>query len=79
MQLQGSPMKHVKRNVATAISESKELVDMLDMILTESSDRAYVVCDETECRNNRKGKCVIHMIKGSRKLLADGRCIDYVT
>jgi hypothetical protein len=72
-------MKHVIKNVATTISESEELVDLLDMILTESSDRAYVICDAHDCRNNRKGKCIIHMIKGSRKLLADGRCIDYVT
>ena len=72
-------MKHVIRTFASKISESEELVDMLDMILTESSDRAYLVCDAHDCRNNRKGKCTIHMIKRSRKLLADGRCNDYVT
>ena len=72
-------MKHVIRNVAATISESEEIVDMLDMILTESSDRAYVVCDAAECRNNQKGKCTIHLVKGNRELLADGRCVDYVT
>jgi hypothetical protein len=71
-------MKHVIRNVASTISDSEEIVDMLDMILTESSDRAYLVCDALDCRNNQKGKCTIHMIKGSRELHANGRCDDYV-
>ena len=72
-------MKQIIRNVAKSISENEEIVDMLDSVLTESSDRAYVICDTLDCRNNRQGKCTIHMIKGSRELLANGRCTDYVT
>jgi hypothetical protein len=72
-------MKPILRNVNKTISESEEIVDMLDMILTNSSDRAYVICDANECRNNRKGKCTIHMIKGNRELLGNGRCIDHIT
>jgi hypothetical protein len=72
-------MKHVIRDVATTIGESDEIVDMLDMILTEPSDRAYLICDAFECRNNQKGKCTIHLVKGSRELLSNGLCNDYVS
>jgi hypothetical protein len=71
-------MKQRIRNIAKSISENEEVVDMLDLVLTDSSDRAYVICETIDCRNNRKGKCTIHMIKGRRKLLANGRCSDYV-
>ena len=52
---------------------------MLDLVLTESSDRAYVVCDLVKCLNNAKGNCTIHMVKGRRELLATGHCTDYVS
>lgn len=72
-------MKETREDVAATIGQSAELIDMLDMVLTEADDRAYVVCAANECLNNAKGQCTIHMVKGRRKILGNGRCAEYVS
>ncbi len=64
--------------IAAAIGRNEEVVDMLDLLLTEPGDRAYVICSAYECLNNGKGRCSIHMVKGRRRILGNGRCAEYV-
>jgi len=66
-----------KETVAATVTLNKEVIDVLDGILTESDDRAYVVCSAYECANNLKGRCSIHVVKGRRKILSNGRCAEY--
>lgn len=70
--------KRMEETAAT-IGQNGDIAEMLDMILTEPDDRAYVVCSAYECRNNVKGRCTIHTVKGRRKILSNGRCAEYVT
>jgi len=65
-------------HIAAAISRNRDIVDMLDNVLTAPGDRAYVICSALECRNNVKGRCTIHTVTGNRELLSNGRCRDYV-
>lgn len=65
-------------DVAATISGNKEIVDLLEGLLTETDDRAYIVCSAYECSHNLKGRCTIHTIKGRRKILSNGRCREYV-
>jgi hypothetical protein len=65
-------------DVVAAIGRSEEVVEMLDLLLTEPGDRAYVVCSAFECLNNGKGRCSIHTVKGRRRILGNGRCTEYV-
>lgn len=72
-------MKETREDVAATIGQSEEIVDMLDMVLTEAADRAYVVCSAEECLKNVKGQCTIHMVKARRKIPGSGRCAEYVS
>jgi hypothetical protein len=65
-------------DIAIAIGQNEAVVDMLDVFLNEPDDRAYVVCSAYECLKNVKGHCSIHMVKGRRRILSNGRCADYV-
>ena len=69
--------KKMKKVIAT-IGRNKEIVDLLDGALTEPGDRAYIICSVEECRNNVKGRCSIHTVKGQRVKLSNGHCRDYV-
>lgn len=62
---------------AVPVTFQKEVIDVLDSILTESDDRAYLVCSAYECSHNLKGRCSIHVVKGRRKILNNGRCAEY--
>ena len=62
---------------AVPVMFQKEVIDVLDSILTESDDRAYLVCSAYECAHNLKGRCSIHVVKGRRKILSNGRCAEY--
>lgn len=70
-------MERKKEDVAATIGRNEDVVDMLDMLLTDPGDRAYVVCTAYECQNNAKGQCTIHAVKGKRKILSNGRCVEY--
>lgn len=67
----------MKEAIAT-IGRNTEIVDLLDGVLTEPGDRAYIICSAEECRNNVKGNCSIHTVKSQRVMLSNGRCRDYV-
>jgi hypothetical protein len=67
----------MKEAVAT-IGRNTEIVDLLDGVLTEPGDRAYIICSVEECRNNFKGSCSIHTVKSQRVILSNGHCRDYV-
>ena len=72
-------MNSKMHDISHTISRNEEIVDALDKMLTESSDRAYVVCSASDCRNNLKGRCTIHLVKDTRIMMGNGRCADYVT
>lgn len=65
--------------VVASIAGNKEIVDLLDVILSGPDDRAYIVCSAEECRNNVQGRCSIHTVKSRREILGNGRCREYVT
>lgn len=71
-------MKRKMEDIVAAIGQNEEIVDMLDLLLTDPNDRAYVVCSAHECLNNVKGRCTIHMVKGKRTILSNGRCTEHV-
>lgn len=73
-----SSMKRKMDGFAASIYKNEEIVDILDSLLTESDDRAFVVCSAYECLHNNKGRCTIHPVKGRRKILSNGRCAEYV-
>jgi hypothetical protein len=70
-------MKRKTEEIAAIIVQQEEIVDILESVLTDVNDRAYVVCSDCECLNNIKGRCTIHLVKGRRKILSNGRCAEY--
>jgi hypothetical protein len=64
--------------IAALIVRNQDIVDILDNVLTGPEDRAYVICSATECRNNVKGRCIIHTVTSRGDILPNGRCPDYV-
>lgn len=73
-----SGMKRIMEEVAATIGRNEQIAEMLDKVLTEPDDCAYVVCSAYECLNNVKGHCTIHLVKGRRRILSNGRCAEYV-
>lgn len=69
--------KKMETIVAT-IGRNREIVDMLDGVLTGPGDRAYIICSAEECINNVQGRCSIHAVKCQPEILGNGRCRDYV-
>ncbi len=64
--------------VAALIGRNQDIVDILDEVLSEPDDRAYIVCSTVACRNNRQGRCTIHTVKSLREILGNGRSRDNV-
>ena len=64
--------------ISATIGRNREIIDLLDGVLTEPGDRAYIICSAEDCRNNVKGRCSIHTVKSQREILSNGRCRDYV-
>ena len=73
-----SSMKRKMDGFAASIYNNEEIVDVLDSLLTEPDDCAFVVCSAYECKHNDKGRCTIHTVKGRRRILSNGRCAEYL-
>ncbi|HEY6874415.1 MAG TPA: hypothetical protein VI298_16945 [Geobacteraceae bacterium] len=71
-------MKKNMEGVAAAIGQNDVIADLLDLLLTDPGDCAYIVCSAYECLNNVKGRCTIHTVKGRRRILSNGRCAEYL-
>jgi len=63
--------------MAAAIGDSNELVDKLEEMLQRPGDRAYVVCDFRECRNNRQGRCTVYLVTNLPERSGEGPCVSY--
>jgi hypothetical protein len=64
--------------VAALIGRNQDVVDILDEVLSEPDDRAYIVCSTEACRNNIQGRCTIHMVKSLREIIGNVRSRDNV-
>ena len=71
-------MDEKMKEVIATIGRNEEIVDLLDGVLTEPGDRAYIICSAEECRNHIEGRCSVHTVKSRRVILSNGRCRDYV-
>lgn len=65
------------KEVATRLGDNTELVDELDRRLQEPGDRAYLVCEYTDCRHHIKGRCTIYMITNPPERQGTGPCASY--
>ena len=73
---QGNGMGKKIGEIRAKIGSDPGIAEVLDHILTGPDDRAYIVCQESGCRKNIKGRCSIHTVR-SRRDTAGGRCRDY--
>ena len=67
-----------KEEIAGMIGRNRDIVDLLDNLLTGCDDRAYIICSAAECGNNKQGRCSIHTVTGSRDNRNNDRCRDYL-
>ncbi len=63
--------------VAMRLGENPELVDELERRLQGPGDRAYLVCEYTDCTHNVKGRCTIFLVTNPPERPAKGPCASY--
>lgn len=54
--------------VSIAVSRNPEVAEKLDQLLTGPNDRAFLVCEFTDCNFNQKGRCSIYMVQDVPKM-----------
>lgn len=49
--------------LSVAVGKNPEIVEKLDQLLTGPNDRAFVVCEFSDCKFNYKGRCSIFTVR----------------
>ena len=70
-------MKKRNETIAAAVGQDPDVARQLDQLLQHPDDRAFLVCERTECLHNSAGRCTIYAIRDQRPAGDDKPCPEY--
>ena len=55
-------------HLSAAVSRNTEIAETLDTILSGPNDRAFLICDFTDCKFNVTGRCNIYAVQDGPRM-----------
>ena len=68
---------NIKLEQLSAVGRNPDIAEKLDKLLTGPNDRAFLICEYSDCKFNEKGRCSIYAVQDVPKMKTKAPCDSY--